>query len=240
MGDAPVGSAEATAVASRRRRSGRAVKLAVSGVTLVLVLACLEIGLRIRADRLRREHFFAIATAEAPAPGAEAQWRQAIRFHADERIACELKPGLDGIVSVTGAPTPIRTNRFGSRGPELEVEKPPGVIRIVGLGDSYMFGVGLAEHETYLSRLGTRLNERFPKKAWEVVNTAVGGYNTTQEVETLRVEGLQFQPDLVIVGFVANDLGPIMYANDEGLVRRLDRSFLVDAVRDRWRAPERR
>ena len=33
----------------------------------------------------------------------------------------------------------------------------------------------------------------------------VGGYETLQEIETLRDVGLQFRPDLVTVGFVIND-----------------------------------
>jgi lysophospholipase L1-like esterase len=42
----------------------------------------------------------------------------------------------------------------------------------------------------------------------EVLNFGVNGYNTRQEVETLREKGLQFEPDLVVVAYCVNDKIP--------------------------------
>jgi len=41
---------------------------------------------------------------------------------------------------------------------------------------------------------------------WEVWNLGVPGYNTRQELDLLRRVGPSHAPDLVIVGFYANDL----------------------------------
>jgi len=41
----------------------------------------------------------------------------------------------------------------------------------------------------------------------EVLNLGLGGYNTLQEVSTLEQIGIQFAPDLVVVGYCINDIG---------------------------------
>jgi hypothetical protein len=47
-------------------------------------------------------------------------------------------------------------NRDGFRDVEHTPDKPPGVFRIVALGDSFTYGVGAAFEETYLARLAAR------------------------------------------------------------------------------------
>ena len=39
----------------------------------------------------------------------------------------------------------------------------------------------------------------------EVLNFGVSGYNTQQEVETLREKGLRYSPDLVVLAVCVND-----------------------------------
>jgi GDSL-like Lipase/Acylhydrolase family len=52
------------------------------------------------------------------------------------------------------------------------------------------------------------LNARAPNGApsFEVVNAGIPGYTTYQELEFLKIYGLDMQPDLVILGFVFNDV----------------------------------
>jgi hypothetical protein len=48
---------------------------------------------------------------------------------------------------------------------------------------------------------------------------AVPGYNTTMEVETFIKKGTIYKPDLVIIGFVGNDLDmPYFIAKKEGVI----------------------
>ena len=110
-------------------------------------------------------------------------------------------------------------------------------MRLVGLGDSVMFGWGVDDGLDYLSVLERRLNEREPKTAWEVVNTAVPGYNTVMEVETLKRRGLAYAPDIVILGYCVNDLSLPQFVEAEPDVFSLRRSFLGDFVRERLARP---
>jgi len=47
----------------------------------------------------------------------------------------------------------IQTNSFGLRSPEVPVPKPRGTFRILLLGDSFTFGLRVAEQDVYARRL---------------------------------------------------------------------------------------
>jgi lysophospholipase L1-like esterase len=87
--------------------------------------------------------------------------------------------------------------------------KPKGTRRIVGIGDSTLFGLGVREQDAYLRQLEALCND---KSGWkvEVLNLGVPGYNSAQELEMLRVRGMAYDPDLVILGYDHNDPRPIL------------------------------
>jgi lysophospholipase L1-like esterase len=91
-------------------------------------------------------------------------------------------------------------NPAGYRGPEYPRVPAPGKRRLLMLGDSIAFGYGVADEET-----SSRQLERIDP-ALEVVNLAVQGYGTDQELLRFERDGLLFQPELVILNFcLAND-----------------------------------
>lgn len=96
---------------------------------------------------------------------------------------------------------------LGLRDRELATNKPAGVFRIVVIGDSVTYGLDRPRDRAYPKRLEAMLNRHAPMSAplFEVINLGVPGYHITQVVESLRVKGLPFQPDLVIYGYVLND-----------------------------------
>jgi len=141
------------------------------------------------------------------------------------KIIYELRPNL----SVYSEGCFIRTNDHGWRSSKnYPLEKKYNVVRIAGLGDSYMFGQGVDQDEDVMSILELELNKRFPQKKWEVINTAVPGYNTVMEVETLKEKILDYKPDIVIIEFIGNDfqLPNFIYNTSNRL--DLKRSFFLD------------
>jgi lysophospholipase L1-like esterase len=97
-----------------------------------------------------------------------------------------------------------RANSLGFRDREHPVAKPAGTLRVLVLGDSIADGMRIDDGEAILHRqLERRLRER--GLAVDVLNFAVSGYNTGQEVETLASKGLAFAPDLVLVAYCHND-----------------------------------
>ena len=100
-----------------------------------------------------------------------------------------------------------RSNRLGYRDRDHAVAKPPGVYRIVVLGDSIAAGYRIPRTEdTFPALLEARLQRQGLPVG--VLNFGVSGYNTMQEVETLRVRALRFDPDLVLVAYCHNDRRP--------------------------------
>lgn len=137
------------------------------------------------------------------------------RFRLSENplIGYELVPGYE-----TQDENPMtlfkgRANSLGFRDREHAIQKPKGVFRIIVLGDSIVQGFGIENDEDLFTSVLSRLLIETGRKV-EVFNFGVSGYNTQQEVETLREKGLQFQPDLVVVTYCLNDTslccGPIL------------------------------
>lgn len=99
----------------------------------------------------------------------------------------------------------VGANSAGYRGPLYPESKPEGVRRIVGIGDSCLWGWGVSEEEGCLRQLESLLAEATSAPV-QAVNLAVPGYNSKQELEQFRVRGLRFAPDLVVVGYNHNDM----------------------------------
>jgi len=99
----------------------------------------------------------------------------------------------------------VRLNSKGFRDYEHAQKKPPGTVRILGLGDSYAFGARVKFEDIYLTQLERMLNARYPTRRYEVMNMGISGYNTLNELNLLKSQGLLYQPDLLIVGYVLND-----------------------------------
>ncbi|MFH1467695.1 MAG: SGNH/GDSL hydrolase family protein [Pseudomonadota bacterium] len=94
----------------------------------------------------------------------------------------------------------VAINRLGLRGPEWSIEKPPGVRRIMAVGDSSVYGFGVHDGEVFTSRLDTALGDHV-----QVINAAVPGYSTYQTINLLQIRALALQPDLLVIGSIWSD-----------------------------------
>ena len=96
--------------------------------------------------------------------------------------------------------TTFNTNSRGIRDKEYSLNKPRGIQRIVVMGDSYTWGFGVNDSEVYTERLEAILPDT------EVINLGVTSYAIWQEILYLKREGVQYGPDVVILGFCLNDI----------------------------------
>ncbi|MBF0253897.1 MAG: SGNH/GDSL hydrolase family protein [Candidatus Omnitrophica bacterium] len=103
---------------------------------------------------------------------------------------------------------PIRINSMGLRNPEISLDKPAGVMRVLVLGDSVAFGDGVREEEAFPARLEGLLNAGGTSR-WQVINGGVRGYNTVMEKRLFEEVGLRYQPDWVVLAYVLNDAEPL-------------------------------
>lgn len=95
----------------------------------------------------------------------------------------------------------VSVNARGYRGRELPLPRAAAKqTRVIVLGDSVAFGLGVSDDETFTHALDARDN------GIEAVNLAVQGYGPGQELLVLQGEGLRNGPDVVVLAFcLAND-----------------------------------
>lgn len=94
--------------------------------------------------------------------------------------------------------TEIITNSQGLRiDREVAAEPSDNEIRVLTLGDSFLFGMGVAREESFVTLLESRAkNELSPK--FEFINFGVGDYGTQHAVGALELRGFQYHPKLIV------------------------------------------
>jgi hypothetical protein len=123
-------------------------------------------------------------------------------YEADPYTGFGLKPGGVGHFQMG---IPAVANSDGQRDVEVPLKKPPGVFRILVLGDSFTVGTNVRQEEAYAKGLERRLKSVYGPRI-QVVNSAVGGWQPIQYAEYYEHYGYRFEPDLILVGFfVGND-----------------------------------
>lgn len=174
---------------------------------LLLLIASIVVSVLL-AEALLRIYYSVTYTgtledlnSKLPPPGVEAHFGDMVTLSAYPRLVYQFKPGLD----VLWKDASVRTNAQGFRESSEPAPREPGTIRVLGIGDSVMFGLGVEENERYMDVLEVELNQDFPAATWETMALAIPGYNLVAEVEVLKRFGLEYDPDLVIYGFVSND-----------------------------------
>ena len=96
--------------------------------------------------------------------------------------------------------------RFSARGSQAEVAGlPPSGARLLILGDSVAYH-GADFRDTLPGRLEEALNKDPGVDRVEVLNSSIVGYTNYQELHWLKKYGLEWQPEIVGVIFVMNDL----------------------------------
>jgi lysophospholipase L1-like esterase len=103
----------------------------------------------------------------------------------------------------------------GFREMELPRTKPPSVLRIVCLGDSWTFGANVAADDSYPDRLQALLRRDLADDDVEVLNLGVLGYSSYQGLRLLRRRVLDLDPDVLVIGFGMNDSSVAGYHDKE-------------------------
>jgi lysophospholipase L1-like esterase len=106
---------------------------------------------------------------------------------------------------------PVYINNLGLRGPDTTLAKPPGVFRIIGVGDSITFGYGVRVEDTFLKVLEQDLNDSARSNLrYEVLNA--GDPSTGFEYYTHFIEhdAQAMHPDLIVVCMALNDIDPLL------------------------------
>lgn len=120
-------------------------------------------------------------------------------YIADSKLGHKLKKNFvckQGKILVT-------TNKFGYKD-DFDKYYDENKKRILVLGDSFAFGFGVHQEDTFSERLEMMLEKR-SGEPFEVFNTGVNGYATYQELKLAEEIIPKIKPNLVILEVCSND-----------------------------------
>jgi lysophospholipase L1-like esterase len=101
----------------------------------------------------------------------------------------------------------ISINSLGFRGPEIQVPKPPGTVRIAFIGASTTWCAEVSGNEYVWPHLVTRsLGRIFPKTRFDYVNGGVPGYTAASSLKNLQFRVSPLRPDVIVIYEGMNDL----------------------------------
>jgi lysophospholipase L1-like esterase len=109
-------------------------------------------------------------------------------------------------IGFTKRPLFYEVNSLGFRGPEPSKSRRNSANkRILLLGDSYTFGVGVPAGAVLSSVLGKKM-EQYSNTPIEVLNFGRMGWNAKAEIDFLLSEGKQYDADTVVLVYTFNDI----------------------------------
>lgn len=101
------------------------------------------------------------------------------------------------------------TNSYGLS--ERPIEKHSDSFRIMGLGDSFTEGTGVAQDSTWLRRVEYLLNTSKVFGNAETINAGIGGSDPIYSYKLLEEKLLDTKPDVVILSVNSSDVTDIAY-----------------------------
>ncbi len=204
----------------------RQLAFKIISITLGILLALLLVELCFRAYHFATHvDFKKVVASQRSAvvrPGEELRLGDFIQLSDERRIIYELVPSS----KFNFQKKPVETSSQGFRDQAYPAQKGKRSYRIIGLGDSVMFGWGVDEADCYLTQLESSLNEQ-DSIVFEVINTAVPGYNTAMEVATLEHKFDLDEVDLVIINYIGNDCDLPNFIHKKPQYLTLRKSFIL-------------
>jgi hypothetical protein len=120
----------------------------------------------------------------------------------DDEVGYRLAPNFEGEIRRGEVVTAFCTNSLGLRAEEVG---PKTKTRILVFGDSFTWGWGVPQDEVWTAWTQKEVARLAGEESVEVINCGVNGYGTENELKLLEKIGPELDPDLVLVGFFAND-----------------------------------
>ncbi len=125
-----------------------------------------------------------------------------------------LKPNITvhwGGVEIKSNDAGIRENKSSS-----EIKKTADK-KILVIGDSITFGLGVEQYNTFPCQLEKMLSELTGER-YEIINAGISGFNASNEESLLEYLANLYTPDIIIWCVIANDYDDSLIVRDDGHV----------------------
>lgn len=117
----------------------------------------------------------------------------------------DLVPGSRALYRTSEFQYVVNLNSLGLRGRDYPLKKPPGIRRILAVGDSFTFGWGVNLEDTWPYKLEKELNAGIKNPRFEVLNFGITGYSPREYLDMVKTAVPVYKPDYVIVGAVEGE-----------------------------------
>jgi hypothetical protein len=189
-----------------RRRIG--MRVAASALVVALIVGTGEIGFRVFPNRYRDLVTY-----------GNGFWHEPGKKYVYEGALLTPRQPFTNVVI---------WNKDGWHDVDHERAKPPGIRRLIVLGDSYVEAVQVPVDDLYHRRLERALAARSDRPV-EAVGLGTSGWGQVQELSCLRMEGFSYDADLVVLEFLpANDI-----RNNDDVLEAIDNDQSLRATRAR-------
>jgi len=120
------------------------------------------------------------------------------------------------------------TNNFGFNDRDYELVRKAGTYRILVIGDSYNWAGGRPKN--YVTMLRRKFNHHYGAGKVEVINAGYPNTQTAQQLALLKKYALQYNPDMVVLGFYT---GNDYLEGDPHIKRIVVNDSYINLARDR-------
>ncbi|MBI3723484.1 hypothetical protein HY251_05960 [bacterium] len=229
---APAAAPAVNAGARRKKRKLR-TKLAALGASIFLFLLTVEVGARIVSRdpvELLYERQPSPEKNDPRMPLGKNAFFESLRYPSakdrpwymyrlDPTLGFALLADAAEVHTFTEAASGyyhLKTNSLGLRDERALVPKRKGVFRVLVVGDSMTFGLGVEREEAFPAQLEKRLSKALAPREVEVVNAGVPCWGQREELAFLEHRARELEPDAIVLEFtVANDvLDNLRYTED--------------------------
>ena len=126
------------------------------------------------------------------------------RYIPDDKQIWKYNPGYNGPIENFKN---MSINSDGIIGPELSREKPVDEVRILILGGSVLFGIGVENYDdTYFGQIVSLLEGRTNEKDYVILNASTPGYSSFNSLQFAKSQLSKLNPDILITGHGLNDI----------------------------------
>lgn len=122
----------------------------------------------------------------------------------------------------------VTTNAQSLRYGAIPEGRQDKTLRVLTLGDSTTFGWGVPQAETWPAQLELLLQKAHPEVKLEVLNGGVPGYTSFQGLHHYKANGMKFQPDLVVFGYIVQDARATLITDRQQAIAALNADYVAD------------
>jgi len=127
----------------------------------------------------------------------------------DQYVGFTNIPNVEGFSKKEDYKMHVKINSHGLRDREYEYQKRQDTLRMGVFGDSFTFGEGVQNNETYPKYLDNlfQTNKNIKRLGFniEVINFGIGKTGTSHQLAFYQKEGKKYNLDIVIIGFISGN-----------------------------------